>query len=193
VAPQQPDRVKVKTMAALFASLALIAAQGAHTAVRALPGGFGGSGAFTVSTTNDAFASLGQPSVLRLYEAGWAGPACTIVGTQGPDLLFGTEHRDVICGLGGNDRIYGLGGNDIIFGGPGNDTLSGGSGNDIIYGGPGNDRIQGDDGRDIMYGGTGNDTFWAWDGYADRIDGGPGYDRAWKDKLDHVINVESFS
>jgi Ca2+-binding RTX toxin-like protein len=142
VAPQQPDRVKVKTMAALFASLALMAAKGAHAAVHALPGGFDDSSAFTVSTTNDAFASLEQPSVLRLYEAGWAGPACTIVGTPGPDLIFGTQHRDVICRLGGNDLIDGMGGNDVIFGGPGNDTLNGGSGDDVIYGGPGNDRIQ---------------------------------------------------
>ena len=32
----------------------------------------------------------------------------------------------------------------------------------------------------------------AWDGYADRLDGGTGTDRAWKDKLDRVMRVERF-
>lgn len=120
-------------------------------------------------------------------------PGCTITGTPGPDLLFGTPGRDVICGLGGNDLIDGLGGNDVIYGGPGNDTINGGNGNDVIYGGPGNDRLQGDHGRDVIYGGQGNDTIFAWDGFADRIDGGPGVDHAWVDKtLDRVTRVERF-
>src|SRR2546423_346274 len=53
-------------------------------------------------------------------------------------------------------------------------------------------KLQGDDGGDVVHGGAGNDTIWAWDGYADRLDGGPGSDRAWKDKLDHVLSVERF-
>jgi hypothetical protein len=35
-----------------------------------------------------------------------------------------------------------------------------------------------------------NDTIWAWDGYRDYIDGGPGFDHAWVDKLDVVRRVE---
>ena len=31
-----------------------------------------------------------------------------------------------------------------------------------------------------------------WDGFADHINGGPGIDLAWKDKLDRVTNVERF-
>jgi hypothetical protein len=191
VAPQQPDRVKIKTMAAVFASLALMAAKSGHAAVYAFPAMTAPS-VFAAPARQDAFDSLMQAATIRAYEAGYAGPACTITGTPGPDLIFGTQHRDVICGLGGNDQIDGMGGNDVIFGGPGNDQLNGGSGNDVLYGGPGNDKLQGDDGSDVMYGGTGNDTFWAWDGFADRIDGGPGTDRAWKDKLDRVVSVERF-
>ena len=49
-------------------------------------------------------------------------------------------------------------------------------------------------GSDVVVGGAGDDTIYAWDGRSDRIDGGPGTDRAWTDpKLDHVRRVERFS
>lgn len=95
------------------------------------------------------------------------GPACTIVGTRGDDLLVGTPGRDVICGGPGNDRIYGQGGNDVLRGGPGNDKIYGRGGNDIIRGGSGNDRLYGDAGADRILGGPGSD----------RIEGGDGNDR----------------
>jgi Ca2+-binding RTX toxin-like protein len=153
VAPRDANRIR--TMAAMFASLALFAATRAHAAV------------------NHA-------------------QACTITGTNGADVLVGTPGRDVICGLGGNDRIDAGGGNDVLIGGPGADVLGGGGGNDVLYGGPGNDRLQGDAGDDTVYGGPGNDTIWAWDGFADHLNGGLGVDRAWKDKLDSVKLVERF-
>jgi hypothetical protein len=150
------DTNRIRTLAAMFASLALVAATRVHAAIRATP-------------------------------------ACTITGTSGPDLLFGTPGRDVICGLGGNDVIDGQGGNDVLYGGQGADQINGGSGNDALYGGPGNDKLQGDDGKDTVYGGPGRDTIWAWDGFADKLDGGTGTDRAWKDKLDRVKLVERFN
>jgi hypothetical protein len=116
--------------------------------------------------------------------------ACTIVGTPGPDLLFGTPKRDVICGLGGADVLDGNSGNDVLKGGPGRDLLNGGDGNDILFGGLGNDKLQGDHGRDSIYGGVGNDTFFAWDGFADMLNGGAGTDRAFHDKLDRVYAME---
>jgi Ca2+-binding RTX toxin-like protein len=118
--------------------------------------------------------------------------SCTISGTTGPDILVGTPHRDVICGLGGNDVLDGNDGNDILRGGPGNDLLNGGNGNDVLGGGLGADKLQGDRGRDRVYGGLGRDTIFAWDGFADRLDGGAGSDHAWKDMLDHVTRVERF-
>ncbi|MDP9812280.1 Ca2+-binding RTX toxin-like protein [Rhizobium tibeticum] len=63
-----------------------------------------------------------------------------LVGTNGPDVLNGSEQDDVILGLGGADILNGNGGNDILVGGPNtntsgsasddfnNQTLSGGSG-----------------------------------------------------------------
>ena len=100
------------------------------------------------------------------HAATHVGPACTMTGTPGADNLIGTPRRDVICGLGGND---------------------------VIYGGPGNDKLQGDRGKDVVYGGAGADKIFAWDGFADRINGGPGVDRGWKDMLDHVVGVERLS
>ena len=153
VAPHDLNRIK--TLAAMFISLALFAAARAHAASTELP-------------------------------------ACTITGTNGPDILNGTPGRDVICGLGGNDQIAGNGGNDVLIGGPGDDLIGGGKGNDVIYGGAGNDRLQGDGGSDTIYGGPGNDTIWAWDGAPDRLNGGTGIDRAWKDKYDTAKLIERF-
>jgi Ca2+-binding RTX toxin-like protein len=103
------------------------------------------------------------------------GHRCTIVGTNGPDVLAGTPGPDVICGLGGNDKIDGGAGNDVLIGGPGNDTLEGNLGHDVLLGGPGNDAMD------------------AWDGTSDRLDGGPGIDRAWIDHaLDKTVRVEQF-
>ena len=87
-----------------------------------------------------------------------AAPACTIVGTSGPDRLVGTTGSDVICGLGGDDIIRGLGGSDVLRGGPGDDRLFGGAGDDILQGGPGEDRLFGGNGGDTLKGGKGNDT-----------------------------------
>jgi Ca2+-binding RTX toxin-like protein len=128
--------------------------------------------------------------LVRGAHAGHVSTTCTITGTSGADLLFGTPGRDVICGLGGNDVLDGNGGNDVLKAGPGRDLLNGGDGNDLLFGGLGADKLQGDHGRDVLFGGAGNDTFFVWDGFADRVDGGTGIDRAWRDKFDRVVGVE---
>jgi Tol biopolymer transport system component len=61
---------------------------------------------------------------------------------------------------------------------------------DYLAGGPGNDVFVGGLGRDRMIGAGGNDMFYARDGRQDRIDGGPGQDRAFVDRLDRVRRVE---
>lgn len=86
------------------------------------------------------------------------GQVCTIVGTDGNDVLNGTSGNDVICGLGGNDVINGQAGNDVIDAGAGNDSANGGLGNDTIYGGAGNDNLNGAAGNDLILGGAGNDV-----------------------------------
>ena len=89
---------------------------------------------------------------------------CTIMGTDGNDLLIGTAGPDVICGYGGNDLIFGLDGDDtiyagdgrdVVFAGDGDDTVEGGAGSDILFGGRGNDILIGGPGSDLLIGGPG--------------------------------------
>lgn len=82
----------------------------------------------------------------------------TIRGTNGDDVLGGTNGRDVIMGLGGNDVISGFNGDDVICGGAGNDVLSGDNGDDTLFGGLGDDRLDGDRGDDRLVGGPGTDV-----------------------------------
>ena len=83
---------------------------------------------------------------------------CTIVGTEGDDVLVGTSGPDVICGFGGDDVLRGRGGADVLKGGPGNDELRGGSGADRLFGGPGDDELRGQKGPDELRGGKGADN-----------------------------------
>lgn len=139
------------------------------------------------------------------------GPACTITGTAGDDVLHGTSGPDVICGKGGNDQINAMGGNDIVFagpglsdivqgaggadilrGGPGSDIMYGGNGRDVLYGGPGVDDLRGDQNRDRLLGGGGNDgCLHAIDAHpGDRVNGGSGTDTADRDNGDILTSVE---
>jgi Divergent InlB B-repeat domain/RTX calcium-binding nonapeptide repeat (4 copies) len=117
---------------------------------------------------------------------------CTITGTADNDTLTGTPGRDVICGLGGHDVISGVGGNDVLSGGAGNDLLLGGAGADVLLGGAGLDRLLGGAGKDVLKGGAGADRFFARDQLADRVEGGPGRDRAQVDvRKDRRTGIET--
>ena len=84
---------------------------------------------------------------------------CTILGTDGDDVLTGSPFDDILCGLAGNDRLEGGDGDDVLVGGDGDDFLAGGPGDDCMVGGPGTDeadiadeydelrRLPGPDGR----------------------------------------------
>jgi Ca2+-binding RTX toxin-like protein len=108
-----------------------------------------------------------------------AAPMCdghraTIVGTDGNDIIHGTDKADVIWGGPGDDKIYGGLGNDIICGGPGDDLIHGGRGNDWIEGGAGTDRVFGDLGDDHVSGGAGNQDEVSGGLGIDTVNGGPG-------------------
>lgn len=109
----------------------------------------------------------------------WELPGrCTIVGTEGDDVIEIRSHPNKVCALGGDDVIYGLDGaegHDIIFGGPGNDLIVGRRGNDKLYGGRGNDMIFGNDGDDVIRGGSGRDEIHGGK-HVNKINGGPGND-----------------
>jgi hypothetical protein len=98
----------------------------------------------------------------------------TCVGTEGPDLILGSDKSDVIVGLGGNDVIHGDAGDDTICGGPGNDSILGAKGADTIFGDDGDDFLFGATEGDTLNGGPGDfDVLWGGPGY-DKLDGGPG-------------------
>lgn len=97
-----------------------------------------------------------------------------IIGTDGDDVLFGTNGPDRICGLGGNDIINGLNGADVISGGTGDDEINGGNGSDTILGNEGDDELVGGTGNDHLAGNEGNDRIYADDHAPDGVFGGPG-------------------
>jgi len=59
---------------------------------------------------------------------------CTILETEGDDMLAGTTEDDVIYGLGGNDTIDGQQGADTIRGNAGADTIYNEQGVDVMLG-----------------------------------------------------------
>jgi Ca2+-binding RTX toxin-like protein len=102
------------------------------------------------------------------------GKKATCVGTDGHDLILGSDKHDVIVAGPGNDVVHGDAADDILCGGPGNDSLFGARGADIIYGGPGDDWLFGAPDPDELYGGPGDfDVLWDGPGYG-KLDGGPG-------------------
>jgi Ca2+-binding RTX toxin-like protein len=115
-------------------------------------------------------------------------------GTDGDDVITGTERHDYIAGRRGNDTLNALGRADLVLGGRGNDTVNAGDGNDLAFGGYdddtvngelGNDRVFANRGVDSVTGGPGNDHLWARapadvtrepNEPADTLDGGEGND-----------------
>lgn len=137
----------------------------------------------------------------------WGPVFCDVVGTEGTDVLTGSDAPETICGFGGNDIIDGGGGDDVILGGAGDDQLlggegddelmgaggkdllTGGLGNDQLIGGNGADRLRGDAGKDILFGGAGNDRLkggtesdkLVGGSGRDALDGGAGRDECYRD------------
>lgn len=128
--------------------------------------------ALAVAGLTGTYVTSTGASLLRSGAALTVVPPAYYTGTSRADTLTGTNANDVLLGRGGNDTLYGRGGNDVLQGGIGNDRLHGGLGLDVEVGGPGNDRLSARDGR------------------RDRVNGGPGFDEAWVDRLDVVVSVE---
>ena len=68
-------------------------------------------------------------------------------GTDGPDVMYGTNEFDLVHAYEGADTVYGRAGND---------DLNGGVGPDTVYGGPGDDKI--DDGESDYWSGEDETT-----------------------------------
>ncbi|HET9119610.1 MAG TPA: hypothetical protein VFN72_03680 [Solirubrobacterales bacterium] len=111
----------------------------------------------------------------------------------------------LVEGGGGNDRLsaqpgytrvagrrvmLGQGGRDTLIATPDGSTLHGGNGHDKLIGGPGADNLTGGRGADAITGGKGRDLVRAIDGSRDRVNCGPGIDRAKVDGIDVIKNCE---
>ena len=123
------------------------------------------------------------PSDLYLAPAG-GGPAVAL--TQTPtvsEALPAVRPGSSPAGAGTTQPC-------VRLGTPGSDVLRGTAGEDLIDGQGGNDVLRGGGGRDVLFGGAGNDRLFARDGKPDRVQGGPGRDRAWVDRRDAVTGVE---
>lgn len=71
------------------------------------------------------------------------GPAATLLGGTGNDVLAGGPAIQTFQGGDGNDIVHAGRGDDVIDGGPGNDLLVPDVGADLVQGGDGNDTIEG--------------------------------------------------
>jgi len=80
------------------------------------------------------------------------------IGTEGSDLIFGTQFGDFLDGGNGANLIFGEGGDDTLRGGSGNDVIYGGSGNDLLIGGDTNDPPEGNGNNNLQNGGDINDN-----------------------------------
>jgi len=89
-------------------------------------------------------------------------------GTDGRDIIIGSQLADVISAGKDNDVVVSYKGNDVVHGDDGHDRLFGGNGHDQLYGDQGNDHIYGEADNDKLFGGDGNDE----------IDGGSGINQA---------------
>lgn len=72
---------------------------------------------------------------------GTEGDDPDLVGTSGPDMIYGRGGNDTIGGRDGDDTLRGDEGDDILNGQQGDDLLRSGPGVDTLSGGPGFDRV----------------------------------------------------
>lgn len=105
-------------------------------------------------------------------------------GTEGDDILSGTERAETLSGRAGNDLINGYQGDDTLngaagedhlFGAQGDDSLRGGTAADVLHGQDGTDWLAGNAGADTLFGGMGDDSLSGGTG-SDSLQGGQGDD-----------------
>jgi hypothetical protein len=131
---------------------------------------------------------------LALLLASGVALAVNKTGTDGPNILMGTNESDKLLGRGGKDILLGEGGKDILRGEAGNDVAQGARGADEIFGARGNDLlIDGpltESSEDNLSGGRGKDVLDAFNrpAFEDTIECGKGFDRVLADSKDVVAD-----
>jgi Ca2+-binding RTX toxin-like protein len=93
-----------------------------------------------------------------------------VVGSDGPDRIWGSDRREYINGGPGDDELHGLGGNDVLDDG----GRPGSWGTDQLFGDRGSDSLTSHGGPDQLLGGPGGDYLTA--GRGSTADAGPGFD-----------------
>lgn len=159
----------------------------------ALVAGLLGSGAMAQPSSEGGFVVKCPHLPTGLTELPTCGgEQVTCVGTEGHDLIWGSEMRNVIYAGAGNDVIKGSEENDVICGGPGNDAIHGARGDDILYGDEGSDWLFGGPGADTLDGGPGDfDVLWGGPEF-EQLDGGEGaFDYCLRMRDDGDANVET--
>ena len=110
-------------------------------------------------------------------------------GSLGRDQLRGGDGADVMQGGAADDRMLGSGKSDNLTGDAGDDLLNGGGGPDYLEGSGGRDEIIGARGNDRIVSSTGGSLL-SYDGVADVVKCGPGFDRVAADRKDRLSGCE---
>jgi hypothetical protein len=100
-----------------------------------------------VNEDGDANATIEDVATWLNY---FYGEKTIILGTEGGDVIAGTDLDEEIDAKGGNDSINAGGGNDLVLAGWGCDTVNAGAGVDIVYGGFGDDKLDGGADGDVF-------------------------------------------
>jgi hypothetical protein len=95
--------------------------------------------------------------------------------------------------LGDNEALIGSRFNDVLSGNSFNNYMAGLDGDDLLLGYGGDDTLDLGNGADRGFGGDGNDTIFAKDNsYADKIDGGEGWDTVHRDRAWLVFRLGGY-
>lgn len=137
------------------------------------------------------FGHAGNDSIIFVEGEEHPSQPIIIDAGDGDDTVFDSGADALIIGGAGNDSIRGNSGRDTLQGNAGRDSLDGGAGDDLLFGGSGNDTLIGGAGYDLLHGQVGNDRILAVDQMRDKIDGGPGFDRASLDLIDEHAGIEA--
>jgi Ca2+-binding RTX toxin-like protein len=142
-----------------------------------------------------------SPLVEELFLIARAGPGnddvsagdagSSLFGEEGDDDLTGSaDLHNLLDGGPGADFLHGGHGDDELLGGPDNDGILAFSGEDSVEGEDGNDEMDDGPGKSEIDGGADKDKVTSTEGGGDKIDCGPGRDRAVVHKKDKVKSCE---
>ena len=153
----------------------------------------GAGGAQQVVSSGGSFV---EPAGVAVSPPLCDGERADVVGSEAGDEIDASTFSDVIVALGGDDSVDARESDDVVCAGDGDDRVRGDSGDPLIFGfdtllgEEGNDDLKGNREPDVLDGGPGNDFLRGKGGGKDRLDCGPGHDKATADRKDRVRGCE---